>query len=183
MSEVAQNTQTVASEHRGRKAVPEALWAPVSGALLTLIPGLLGLATGNVWLFPSLRPTAYLQAANPQDETARPLNVVPGHALGAIAAVAAVFLLGANSEPSVFEAHRLFLGRVLALALAIGLLLLARTLLKIEHPPAAATTLLITLGGLKPTMHDMVTLAGGVLIVAALGELLRRARLTQPGQK
>lgn len=183
MGEVARNAQTVAREHRGKGAIPDAVWAPIGGALLMVVPGLLGLATGNMWLFPSLGPTAYLQAATPQDETARPLNVVLGHALGAIAAVVALFLLGANSEPSVFDAHQLFLHRVLASTVAIALLLLARTVLKIEHPPAAATTLLITLGGLKPTTHDMTTLAGGVVIIAVLGELLRRMRLAQPGQK
>jgi CBS-domain-containing membrane protein len=183
MNQVAQNTQSVATTHSGANAVPEAAWSPLAGGLLVLVPGLLGLATGNVWLFPSLGPTAYLQAATPQHGSARPYNVVGGHALGAIAAIIAVLLLGANHEPSVFEAHHLFLMRVLASALAIALLLLAETLTKITHPPAAATTLLITLGGFKPTLHDMASLATGVLIIAILGELMRRARLAQPGQK
>lgn len=183
MNEVAQNVQSVARTHRGTNAVPDALWVPLSGGLLTLVPGLLGLLVGNVWLFPSLGPTAYLQAANPQHESARPYNVVLGHAIGAVAAVIAVLLLGASAEPSVFEAHRLFLMRVLASALATTLALVAQTLLKIAHPPAAATILLITLGGFKPTTHDMLALAIGVCIVAVSGELMRRARLAQPGQK
>ena len=72
MNEIAENAQSVASAHRGPKAVPDLLWEPLSGGLLVLVPGLLGLLTGNVWLFPSLGPTAYLQAANPQHESARP---------------------------------------------------------------------------------------------------------------
>jgi hypothetical protein len=50
------------------------------------------------------------------------------------------------------------------------------------HPPAAATTLLFTLGAFPPTWAGLGTVATGVLIVAALGESLRRARLALPGQ-
>ena len=48
-----------------------------------------------------------------------------------------------------------------------------------QHPPAAATTMLITLGGLTPDAHTVLVIAVGVLLVAALGE---GARLLHPSQ-
>jgi UPF0716 family protein affecting phage T7 exclusion len=60
MSKVAETTQSVASEKRGLRAIPDLLWAPFVGGILMLIPGLIGLAAGSVWLFPSLGPTAFL---------------------------------------------------------------------------------------------------------------------------
>lgn len=183
MAEIAGNAQEVTRQSQGVKAIPEVVWVPLSGGLLTLIPGLLGLATGNVWLFPSLGPTAFLQAATPQHKTARPYNTVMGHLAGVVAAVAALLLFHAGAEPTVFSEHKLFLGRVLASALAVALTLLLHTLLKAHHPPAAATTLLITLGGFKVTAKDLTTIMVAVAIIAVAGEVLRRLRLAQPGQK
>jgi hypothetical protein len=45
-------------------------------------------------------------------------------------------------------------------------------LLHASHPPAAATTLLVALGGFKPTVHDALIVIIGVLIVATIGERL-----------
>jgi CBS-domain-containing membrane protein len=183
MSEVGQNAQAVASFNKGVNAIPDAVWAPLAGGVLTLLPGLLGLVTGNVWLFPSLGPTAFLQTANPQHESARPYNTVVGHLAGIVSAVVAVLLFRAGAEPPVFVTHHLFIGQVLASALAVALTLLLHVLLRAEHPPAAATTLLITLGGFKTTPKDLMTIAVGVLLIAVFGELMRRVRLAQPGQK
>jgi hypothetical protein len=49
--------------------------------------------------------------------------------------------------------------------------------LKAQHPPAAATTMLITLDGLKPDWETVLAIVVGVLLVATLGEA---ARLLHP---
>jgi len=67
--------------------------------------------------------------------------------------------------------------RVWASGLAIVLTMLGIALARASHPPAAATTLLISLGGFRPTVHDALTIAAGVLVVAVVGEALRRLRL------
>src|SRR5436305_1970501 len=117
MGEIAETSQTVAGAKRGRSAVPDMVWAPLVGAVLTLIPGLVGLAAGSVWLFPSLGPTAFLQAASPQHPSSRFYNTVAGHAVGIAVGVLAVLALGANAEPSVLASHQLFPLRVWASAL------------------------------------------------------------------
>lgn len=183
MSKKAAETQPVVGQKRGLDAIPELVWAPIVGRVLTLIPGLIGLAAGNPWLFPSLGPTAFLQAANPQHPSSRFYNTLVGHLLGIAASLIAVLVLGANQEPSVLATHQLFPLRVWASGLAIALTLLFHLLLRANHPPAAATTLLITLGGFNPSWKDVSTIMVGVLIIAVAGELLRRLRLAQPGQK
>ncbi|MBI3803108.1 MAG: HPP family protein [Nitrospirae bacterium] len=64
-----------------------------------------------------------------------------------------------------------------AAVLATGLMLLGVLLLRASHPPAAATTLLVALGGFKVSLHTLTVVVSGVLIVALVGEGLRRLRL------
>lgn len=61
--------------------------------------------------------------------------------------------------------------------IAIALNMLGGLLLRASHPPAAATTLLVTLGGFKPTVQNTLTVIIGVLIIATIGEKLRPIRL------
>ena len=157
--------------------VPDIVWAPLSAALLMGIVGLIGLLAHQPWLIPSLGPTAFLQTEQPEQPTARFYNTVMGHLHGLIAGVAAVLILGANAAPPVLSTHDLTPVRVWASVLAVGLNMLLGFVLKAFHPPAAATTLLVSLGGFKPTWQDAVTIMIGVLIVAIVGEALRRIRL------
>lgn len=182
MNEIGRTTQAVVRRNRAH-AVPEAVWGPLTAGILTLIPGLIGLATGYPLLFPSLAPTAALQAAQPQERSARFYNTVVGHLAGIVVAVLCVLLLRAGAEPTLFAAHHVFPRRVLASALAVLLTQLGQLSLKALHPPAAATVLLITLGGFKTNAHDLSVLLAGILIVAVAGEVIRQLRLLQPGQK
>lgn len=161
------------------KGVSEWIWAPVSAALLTAIAGATGLWAGLPWLFPSLGPTIFLQVHKPEQKSARPYNVVVGHAAGIIAAVIGVLTLGAGSAPPVLSSNELTWPRIWASVIAMGLTLLLQVPLKASHPPAAATAMLIALGGFSLTWRDMGVLAAGILLVALLGEGLRRLR--QPG--
>jgi hypothetical protein len=169
---------TPAAPSRARTpAIPDAVWTPLTVAVLTLVPGLVGLATGRVLLFPSLGPTALLQAHTPEHPSARPYNVVVSHLLGMGSGFAAVTAFGIAAAPSVFEARSLSPAHVGAAVVAIALSVLLELLLRASHPPAASTTLLVALGTFKPTVRDATALVLGVLIVAAAGEAVRRLRL------
>jgi CBS-domain-containing membrane protein len=72
--------------------------------------------------------------------------------------------------------HHLVGIRVLASAVALGLAIAGELLLRASHPPAAATVLLITLGGFSVSVHSAVTIMVGVVLLALLGEPLRRLR-------
>ncbi|GAA6619515.1 HPP family protein [Scytonema sp. NUACC26] len=159
--------------------VPDYIWAPLASGGLMLLVGLLGLASHQPLIFPSLGPTAFLQAEQPEQPSAKFYNVVVGHLLGLGAGLLAVKLLGADNAPSVLGTAQLAPVRVWAAVLAGMLNMLAGLLLNASHPPAAATTLLVALGGFKPNLHSVVIIIIGVLIVAVGGEMLRRFRLRQ----
>jgi CBS-domain-containing membrane protein len=66
---------------------------------------------------------------------------------------------------------------VVASALGLGFAILLELLVKASHPPAAATLLLMTLGGFPAILSTVFNVAAGVVIVATTGEGFRRLRL------
>ena len=160
-------------------SIPDTTWVPMMSALLVLLVGLLGLALGRPWLGPSLGPTIILVAMSPAHPTARGWNIVAGHLVGLAAGVAAVVLLGARSAPNPIASGDLTAVRVAAATVAILLTAIGMILLRASHPPAAATTLLVALGAIATPPQILATI-GGVVIVAAAGELVRRVRLDRP---
>lgn len=160
-----------------RTAWFESLWMPLSGGLLTLILGGLGFAFGSPWLFPSVGASAFIQASVPHQQTARFYNTVIGHLIGLLAGLLAVAVCGAGTEPAVLAAHQMFPRRTLASALAVALTLLGQMRFKALHAPAAATTLLVTLGAFKSNWSDSLIILGSVVAVAAAGSGLRRIRI------
>ena len=159
------------------RSLPAVVWAPIVAALTTAVPGLVGLASGTVLLFPSLGPSAVMMAQSPERASSRPYAVVTAHIVGLASAFAAVAVFRIAHAPSVFAVRELSPARVAAAILAIALGTLVESLLDAQHPPAASTTLLAALGSFKPTVHDTLLVIGGVVIVAAIGEMLRRLRL------
>ncbi|XXU35907.1 HPP family protein [Sorangium sp. So ce1000] len=142
-----------------------------------VLPAAVGLVLGKPWLFPSLGPTVFVHVTMPRSPAARLYNTLVGHLIGIAAAVVAVAMLGAAAEPSVLGSGHLLSRRAWASVLAVVLTLLSQELLKAQHAPAAATTMLITLGGFRADWSDAATIAAGVLLVALPGELVRRARI------
>ncbi|HEX2864325.1 MAG TPA: HPP family protein [Deinococcales bacterium] len=159
--------------------VPALVWGPLTSALLMLAAALLALATGRPLLFPSLGPTAFLHSHDPKQPAASLYNTLVGHALGLAAGYLSVFVFAAASTPALFAAHSLAPERGWASVLAIALTLLLQQLTKSYHPPAAATTLLVALGGFRPTLGDAGSVVIGVLVVALLGEVVRRGKVTE----
>jgi CBS-domain-containing membrane protein len=159
--------------------VPDAVWAPLAAAILMVMAGVLGVVADQPWLFPSLGPTAFLQAEVPDHRMARFANTIMGHLIGLGAGYLAVALLQAEDASSVLATGHLTAVRIWASALAIALTILGGILLRISHPPASATTLLVALGSFRPTVHDAAAVCVGVVIVASIGEVLRRIRLGQ----
>jgi hypothetical protein len=165
-------------------SVPDPLWGSLAAGVLVLVVGLLGVLVGLPWLVPSIGPTAVLIAVTPAHPTARPWNTIAGHAGGVLAGFGAVAVLGAASAPTVLGDHQLVPIRVAAAALAIAVTIAVGFLLRASHPPAAATTLLVALGSIATLQQALIVLAG-VVVTAAIGEVLRelRGQRVTPGER
>lgn len=158
-------------------AIPDTIWSPTVGAILMLVVGLVGLLVGRPFLFPSLGPTAYLVAESPALHRSKTYNVVVAHLIGLGAGFLAVFLLGAYNDPVVLSQKQITLARVLAAVIGLVLTIAVAFLLRASHPPAGATTLLVALGSIK-TLEDIINFVIGLVLLAAVGEVLRRMRLS-----
>jgi CBS-domain-containing membrane protein len=143
-------------------------WAVLSFVILAA-SGAIGIALTLPWLFPSMGPTVMLMFGSPEDPSARPLNAAVGHAVGIIVGVGCLFVTGMNGQPSAPEAG-LSPGYVIGGALSVALTMLILQLLKLPHPPAGATTMIISLGVIA-TPPGILSMAGALAltIVAAYG--------------
>lgn len=148
------------------------------GALIALglfgVLGALSLAAGQPLLVPSLGPTVFIQLETPDQPSARPWNVMAGHSAGLLAGVLALAVTGALHTPSPILTGVLSWQRELACAVGVGLSFLGQSKLKASHPPAAASTLLITLGAIEPEWRGVALIAAAVALTALMGEAGRR---------
>lgn len=154
--------------------MPRGLMAVVfSGSIIALI-GALGVWSGQPWLIPSLGPSLYLHTMTPKSHSAKALNTFVGHTLGLAVALVMVYITGADAAPSVTGADVLTWPRVAAAALAVSGLLTVQLVLRLGHPPAAATTLMVALGAIDPTLKGAITVLVAVALLTVLGEAARR---------
>ena len=145
-------------------------------ALLVLVSGAMSLATKQPWLFAGLGPTILLVAASPEHRSARFHSIVVGHAAAFLCGWVTLILCAAVDAPSFLTGDTLAVGRVWASGFAIAATSLLLPALRANHPPAAATALLITLGVYRVTWKASLAMLAGVIVVALLGEWFRRFR-------
>jgi len=131
------------------------------------------------WLFPSLGPSALLFFEKPAAPESSVYNALVGHLVGIAAGVAAIALFGLFGAPSVLEAG-VSLARVGAAAVSVALVAAVLPPLRASHPPAGATTLLISLGLLDEPRQLAAVAAGVVLLTAAAWALNRLSGVRMP---
>ena len=152
----------------------QSLYPAASAAVVLATIAALAILVRQPWLFPSLGPTIFLHAVNPDQPASKPWNTLAGHAVGAVAASLALVLCGATGDPSAMTSGMLTPARAVATVLATGATVGVQQAIRAQHAPAIATVMLLTLGGLKPTTDTAVALIAGVVLATALGELVRR---------
>ena len=99
------------------------------------------------FLFPSLGPTAFLLFSTPTAEVASPRNAVTGHLIGVIAGYLSLAVFGLTSGTMVW--------------------------LRVPHPPAGSTTLIVSLG-LVRELEKLAVLMLGVVLLVLLGFAINR---------
>lgn len=149
-----------------------ALYVLVNGFLTIALLALLAVATSSPFVFPSLGPTAYLLFIAPLAENSTPRNTILGHAIGLICGYAAFSMTGAATMP--FGLHAgVYWPRILAAALSLSATGAFMVLLRASHPPAGATTLIVSLGIIsKP--RELVIIETAVFLLVAQALVINR---------
>lgn len=145
-----------------------AIFSFVNGCISIGLMSLAALLTSQPMVFPSLGPTAFLCFFTPTAATASPRNTIIGHAIGVAAGWSSLVAFGLqHTGPAL--AVGVSWPRVLAAALSLGLTSGLMVLLKAPHPPAGATTLIISLGLLRDLDQlAVLMLAVGLLVCQAI---------------
>ncbi len=148
------------------------LFAFVNGCLSIALMSLVALLTGQPFIFPSLGPTAFLLFYTPTAPAASPRNTVLGHLIGATAGYLSLALFGLLEAGPALSVGVSW-GRVGAAALSLGLTAGLMVWLRVPHPPAGATTLIVSLG-LITTIPELAVLMLGVVLLVGQGFVINR---------
>ncbi|MGB2622949.1 MAG: HPP family protein [Candidatus Acidiferrum sp.] len=154
---------------------PRLVWSAyvcVNGFVTIALLSLLALVTGSPFVFPSLGPTAYLFFFSPMAEASSPRNTILGHAIGLICGYAAFMLTVVSGQPASMHAgiHGL---TVLAAALSLSATGAFMVLFKVSHPPAGATTLIVSLGIISHP-KDLIIIEVAVVLLTAQALIINR---------
>ena len=149
------------------------LFALVNGVVSIGLMAAAAWVTGSAFVFPSLGPTAFLLFYTPNQASASPRNTFVGHLIGAVAGYISLVLFGLT-EAAPALASTVTLPRVGAAALSLGLTSGLMVWGRVPHPPAGATTLIVSLGILR-TPSELGVLMLAVALLTAQGFLINRA--------
>jgi len=130
------------------------------------IVGVLAVATGQPAIFPSLGPTAYVLAVEHRGPKVARRRVLGGHAIGVVAGLLAYFALAqgivvtGGLAPGSEDAIRLAAAGVVSVTLTSWGMLATDAI----HPPACATTLIVSLGLLSGPVEGAIILASVAIL-------------------
>jgi hypothetical protein len=143
----------------------QTIFVTSKSALFILILSLIAWVSGTAFIFPSLGPTAYVLAFD-RRLSHTPKVVIGGHACGVVGGLISYHLLvnplelAMITEPLSSAALYIGLGAVFAIALTAFLMLT----FQVSHPPACATTLIISLGILPTWLDGLIIMAAVVIL-------------------
>jgi CBS-domain-containing membrane protein len=169
---LARRFRLPALEQRHSSRFVLGIFAGINGCISIGLLALVALVTGQPFVFPSLGPTAFLLFYTPHIASAWPRNTLLGHTIGVLAGWFALVAFGLqHAGPAV--AVGVSPARVGAAAVSLGLTALLMVWFGVPHPPAGATTLIISLGILT-TLTDFVVLLLGVALLVLQGIAINR---------
>ncbi len=142
--------------------------------LLLCVPGAIAWVTGRPFIFPSLGPSAFslVMEKKPGDMLR---TVIGGHLIGVVGGLLAYYTIAeeldlGNLPPSLsLSLLRLAVSGVISVILTTAGMLAAGA----RHPPACATTLIVSLG-IMATLRDALFIMLAVIIMCAVHRLMPR---------
>lgn len=154
------------------RVLPAARLAAIVGVVIAVI-GLTGHYVAWPLISAALGPTVYVFAAHPNSESTRVRNAMVGHIVGASAGLASLAAFGLWNAPALIGHGYVSWSRVGAVVMAIMLTLFVLELVRIHHPPAGATSLLISTGLAHPG-SGLYGLLAGLALVILIGPMVSK---------
>lgn len=154
-------------------------FAAINGLISIGLMAAAAVVTGSPLLFPSLGPTAFLLFYTPLTPAASPRNTLIGHLIGALAGYLGLVLFGLT-DTAFIAGEPLTAARIGAAGLSLGLTSGAMVWLKVPHPPAGATTLIVALGILREPWQLAVLMLAVLLLIVQGFAINRLAGLPYP---
>jgi CBS domain-containing membrane protein len=156
-----------------------ALFSFINGCISIGLMSVLALITKSPFIFPSLGPTAFLFFYTPSAPSASPRNTIVGHTIGALVGYFSLVVTGLTAAGPALAVGVTW-PRVIAAALSLGLTAGLMVLFKSPHPPAGATTLIISLGILTKPWQLLLLLVAVVLLTLQALAINRLAGIPYP---
>lgn len=147
------------------------VFVAINAAISMVLISAIALATREPFVFPSLGPTAFLLFYAARNPVSSPRNTIVGHLVGIVAGYAALLVTGLQDAPA--QLDDVTWPRAGAAAISLSLTAAAMVLLKAPHPPAGATTLIVSLGVLH-TPSQLGIVMAGVIVLVVQGYLVNR---------
>jgi len=150
------------------KRIVWAVFVFVNGFITSAILASMAMVLKTTFIFPSLGPTAFMFFFTPTSPSASPRNAVLGHAIGILCGYGALWLTGLQyaAPATVMGVHD---PRIISAAVSLAATGAFMILFRAVHPPAAATTLIISLGIITTPIHLLIIeLAVVVLALQAI---------------
>lgn len=156
-----------------------ALFMLINGFIAIAILAGVAMVSHTPFVFPSLGPTAILLFYTPLSPTASPRHTLYGHAIGILCGYGSLLLMGLHHAPSAIGTS-VDERRIMAAALSLALTASLMILLKAAHPPAGATTLIVSLGVVTRPFYLLIIEIAVALLVGQAIVINRLAGLDYP---
>lgn len=140
-----------------------AVVAGINGAISMLLLAVVAVLTDAPFIFPSAGASAFILFYRPLVEAASPRNTLLSHLLGVFAGWFSLFIFGLTDAGTAFDQAADW-RRLAAVSLAVGLTCGLMVRLRVAHPPAAATALVVAMG-LMPSLGQLPWLMAGVSLL------------------
>ncbi len=160
-------------------AVARLVMPPAAVAIVLCVIGAIGVAVHAAYLVPSLGSAMFVQVMTPKEPSANLWSTLIGQLVALPAGFFAVYVCGAEVAPAFLSGHPLAADRLLAVAIAVVLTIVAQRALRATSPAGGALALLLALGATPPTGQGALLLGVGIVLVTILGEPCRMLILRQ----
>ncbi len=171
--------QLPALQRRYNSVAVLGLFSFVNGCISIAVMAAAAEASRQPFVFPSLGPTAFLLFYTPRAASASPRNTVLGHLVGVGAGYGSLVVFGLSHAGPALEGG-VTAARVGAAALSLGATAGVMVWLRVPHPPAGATTLIVSLGILTDPAQLAVLMLAVVLLTAQGFGICRLAGVAYP---